>query len=163
MSQDKNINLTTQLAKNLVSFKFDCKEIEQVFNNLISNALKYTDAGGNVIVQALSYGSAISLEEQALKFGISWFLSSKNPVFLAWRQPGVICAITDTGCGIAETDLSRLFNKFEQAENAYRSKTKSTGLGLVIAKGIVEAHGGVVGVESKLDKGSTFFFILPLE
>lgn len=163
LAQDKNINLTTQLAKNLPPLKFDRREIKQALSNLMSNAVKFTDPGGNVLLQLLSLPKGGDIEQQALLAGINWFLTKENKVISAWDKNGVICAVTDSGCGIAEQELSKLFNKFTQAESSKGSKEKGTGLGLVIAKGIIESHAGVIGVESKLDKGSTFFFILPVE
>ncbi len=69
----------------------------------------------------------------------------------------------DTGLGIAEDELSKLFNKFTQLAQSAASEKKGTGLGLVISKGIVEAHGGKIGVFAELGKGSTFYFSLPIK
>jgi signal transduction histidine kinase len=75
----------------------------------------------------------------------------------------LVVAVTDTGEGILVENLERLFNKFIQFSSSARdSEHKGTGLGLVIVKGIVEAHGGVIGVGSKKGTGSTFYFTLPL-
>ena len=73
----------------------------------------------------------------------------------------VRCAVKDTGSGISEEDLVKLFSKFVQFGKRADLEEKGTGLGLVISKSIVEAHGGRMGVESKPGTGSTFFFILP--
>jgi signal transduction histidine kinase len=75
----------------------------------------------------------------------------------------LILAVTDTGLGISEEQLNKLFNKFTQLEQGVISEKKGTGLGLVIAKGIVEAHGGKVEVFSEAGKGSTFFCHIPME
>ncbi|HBB43989.1 MAG TPA: hypothetical protein DCZ83_01195 [Candidatus Yonathbacteria bacterium] len=75
----------------------------------------------------------------------------------------VVVAVTDTGEGITPENIEKLFNKFTQfASSARDSEHKGTGLGLVIVKGIVEAHDGVVRVGSKLKSGSTFYFTIPL-
>ncbi len=71
------------------------------------------------------------------------------------------CAVKDTGSGISKGNLFRLFNKFEQFGKSTVPAEKGSGLGLVISKSIIEAHGGHMGVESELGKGSTFFFLLP--
>jgi len=163
LAQDKNINLATQIAKDLPTIKFDRKEIKQLLGNLLSNGIKYTEAGGSVIAQALPLAPDSNIEEKALQAGINWFINSKTKEIISWNKKGIICAITDSGCGIAPDQISKLFNKFEQTKSAKKISAKGTGLGLVIAKGIAEAHGGVIGVESKVDKGSTFFFILPTE
>jgi signal transduction histidine kinase len=71
-------------------------------------------------------------------------------------------SVKDTGCGISREDLGKVFSKFEQfGKPAGEDGQKGTGLGLSISKGIVERHGGEIGVESELGKGTTFFFTLP--
>jgi len=74
----------------------------------------------------------------------------------------VLVTVKDTGTGIEEEDVAIIFNKFRQLTQAEREAQRGTGLGLVIAKGIVEAHGGEIGVKSKVGEGSTFSFTLPL-
>jgi len=74
----------------------------------------------------------------------------------------VLVAVEDTGTGIEEDDVAIIFNKFRQLTQAEREAQKGTGLGLVITKGIVEAHGGEINVQSKVGEGSTFYFTLPL-
>ncbi len=73
----------------------------------------------------------------------------------------VCCAVKDTGTGISDENLLKLFNKFMQFGKKAQTEEKGTGLGLVICKSIVEAHGGRMGVESKLGQGSNFYFVLP--
>jgi len=73
----------------------------------------------------------------------------------------VRCAVKDTGPGISQENISKLFNKFVQFGKETGDGEKGSGLGLVIAKSIIEAHGGRMGAESELGKGSTFFFVLP--
>lgn len=77
------------------------------------------------------------------------------------KEDEVVCSVEDTGKGIAETDLSKVFKKFEQFSREYGPGAKGTGLGLVISKSIVEAHQGRIWVESKLGEGSKFIFSLP--
>ena len=69
--------------------------------------------------------------------------------------------LTDTGSGISKDDLPKLFNRFKQLQKPNGSYSNGTGLGLVIAKGIIETHGGKIKVTSVLGKGSTFSFTLP--
>jgi signal transduction histidine kinase len=74
----------------------------------------------------------------------------------------LVIAVTDTGVGIDEANVPKLFNKFKQLDNkSLMPNIKGTGLGLAIAKGIIEGHGGIIGVVSKLGVGSTFYFTLP--
>ena len=70
-------------------------------------------------------------------------------------------SVTDQGAGIQSGDLPRLFQNFSQVRG--ERKTGGTGLGLAISKGIIEAHGGTIGVESEYGKGSTFYFLLPFQ
>ncbi len=75
----------------------------------------------------------------------------------------VVCTIRDTGKGIAQADFKSLFNKFEQVARQHGAGEKGTGLGLSISKGIIELHGGTVGVRSTENVGSSFFFTIPLQ
>jgi PAS domain S-box-containing protein len=110
----------------------DAHRVGQVFLNLLSNALKFTPPGGRVSVTAFRRGDALVTE------------------------------VTDTGCGIAEADLPRLFRRFGQLDMSATRAHGGAGLGLAISKAIVEAHGGTVFVRSEPGVGSTFGFTLPI-
>jgi signal transduction histidine kinase len=71
-------------------------------------------------------------------------------------------SVADTGPGIPETDQRKIFDEFQQADSSSTRSKGGTGLGLAIAKRIVEMHGGRIGVDSTLGKGSTFWFVLPV-
>jgi signal transduction histidine kinase len=103
------------------------------------------------IVQVL-----VNLVGNAIKFS-----RSGGHVHLAAFEfnSGVKFSVTDNGLGISEEDLPKIFDRYWQAS---RSKTASAGLGLSITKGIIEAHGSQIKVESQLGKGSTFYFVLPV-
>ena len=106
----------------------DRNRLLQVFENLIGNALKFTEEGGRITIGA---------------------------------RPGdheVEFFVADTGCGIAPENLAHVFDPFWQAD---RAGGQGAGLGLPITKGIVDAHGGRIRVESTLGRGTTFFFTLP--
>ena len=112
--------------------KFDRVRISQVLGNLISNAIKYTDSG------QIDINLNLDAEEKK-----------------------AIVAIKDSGIGVSRENLSDLFSKFKQLNSGDRAR-KGTGLGLVVTKGIVEAHGGRVWAESAGENlGSTFYFSLP--
>jgi len=102
----------------------------RAFENLIGNAIKFTEAGGRVTV------SADTKDEE------------------------VVFRISDTGCGISPESVPHVFDRFWQA--AANAGRLGAGLGLPITKGIVEAHGGRIWVESTLGRGSTFFFAIPI-
>ncbi len=134
VAKHKNIYLKTQLSSNLPKIPYDIDRIHQVLNNLISNAIKFTDHGGIEI-------SAVYNEEDR----------------------HVEIHIKDTGVGIEEEDIPKLFKKFQQLGDPARRATGGTGLGLAICKEIIEQHGGKIWVNSHYGQGSIFSFILPLE
>jgi len=111
----------------------DKERLEQVFINIISNAIKYTPDGGEIRVHAK---------------GVS---------------DGVVIIVRDSGIGIPEADLPHLFERFYRVEKSRTSETGGTGLGLAIAKEIIEAHGGSIAVASKQNIGTTVTIKLPLK
>ncbi|MEK7565487.1 MAG: HAMP domain-containing sensor histidine kinase [Patescibacteria group bacterium] len=128
MVKDKGVTLNLEVADSLPEIPFDRERINQVLNNLISNAIKYTPSGGKILVKAEHIPKAVKV------------------------------SVIDNGAGIPADKIPELFSKFKQ----FGKTDGGTGLGLVIAKGIIEAHGGKIYIESKVDSGSTFSFTLPL-
>ena len=163
LAESDKIRLSTVIAKDVgAEIKIDPAKISQVLNNLISNAIKFTSEGGLVTIQCFVRDQGISLIEEAKQEGIKWMLEKDDPKIDKLGK-AIVVAITDTGEGISKKDIVKLFNKFSQLANREEKKEKKgTGLGLVIAKGIIEAHKGVVGVASKEGEGSTFYFALPI-
>lgn len=140
----------------------DPSEIARVINNFISNALKFTKPRGTVSVQVLLHkkGSEIALEAEEAH--IAWFIKNGGGE-IANIPDSLVVAVTDTGAGISKENIPLLFNKFKQFRSAVvRADKKGTGLGLAIAKGIIEAHSGMIGAASEEGRGSTFYFALPL-
>lgn len=129
-SYNHTINLDT--GNNLPDITGDKERIEQVFINIISNAIKYTPENGTIDIRAVA---------------------SENDIKIYIR---------DNGIGIPESDLSRLFERFYRVEKARTSDTGGTGLGLAIAKEIIEAHGGTIGIKSRLNKGTIVSIVLPV-
>jgi PAS domain S-box-containing protein len=111
--------------------RVDVQRVTQVVTNLLSNAIKFTERGGTVLVTCRAEGGRVH------------------------------CEVTDTGCGIAESDIPRLFRRFQQLDMSTTRQAGGAGLGLSIAKALVEAHAGDIGVRSRLGEGSTFHFSLP--
>jgi len=143
-----------------VDVLLDPLRISQVLSNLISNAIKFSRPGGRVFVQAFMHRNGQDLEREAAEAGISWFKDTENKLPNDYADTLVI-AITDTGEGISKENRGKLFNKFEQFGSGNRvDKPKGTGLGLVIVKGIIEAHGGTIGMVSEEEIGSTFYFTI---
>ena len=132
----KNISLGLEVPANLPAMKLDAERIEQVLVNLIGNALKFTNAGGNVMVSVRQSG------------------------------PGsqVIVSVADTGIGISAQDKDRIFDEFSQVYNrAGKKPREGSGLGLAIARRIVQAHQGTLSVTSELGRGSVFTLCLPVK
>ncbi|MFC1546166.1 ATP-binding protein [bacterium] len=139
----KDITINTIVDPLIGTLYIDEDKIKQVLTNLLNNAIKFSSNQGDIVVKAVSICAG---EER-----------SKTAVY------SVEFSVSDTGMGIPEEYKIRVFDKFEQVAdmNKKRGVQKGTGLGLSIAKGIIEAHGGKIWVESGVDKGSTFFFSLP--
>lgn len=140
----------------------DTKRIGQVVGNLLSNALNYTLKGGTVTASCFVHKKGAMIGDEATGANVPW-VRDNMPQNTAELPDSVVVAVTDTGEGIAPEHIVQLFNKFTQFASSVRQKDhKGTGLGLVIVKGIVDTHGGTVGVGSKVGTGSTFYFTLPL-
>lgn len=130
-AKGKSISVSLNVAGSLPKVVADETRISQVLLNLLDNAIKYTPEGGKVSISA--------------------FIKDKF----------VYVDITDTGIGIPEKDLPRIFERFYRVDKARSRELGGTGLGLSIVKHIVQAHEGQVWVESKLGQGSTFSFTIP--
>jgi len=131
-AQEKHIQFTVSIPETDVTIAADPKHIRQLWNNLVSNAIKYTDEGGEV------------------------------DVTMSLQKDQVITAVRDTGIGIAPDDLDRVFDEFYRTKAAKAFSQMGTGLGLALAKRIVETYGGQIDVESSPGEGSTFTVRLPL-
>jgi len=129
-ADEYGVSVRAEVAPGLAPIVADPDRVEQILSNLLSNAVKFSHRGDEVVVRARAEGDMLRVD------------------------------VADTGVGIAENDLPRLFEKFAQLEHGRRT-APGTGLGLVITKGLVEAHGGSISVSSSLGEGSTFTFTLP--
>ncbi len=164
IAQDATIKLQSAIDVKLpATIKIDPQRLAQLLNNFISNGLKFTDAGGTVTVQAMLHKKNQDIRAEGKALNWEWFLSQGKQSFADFPE-ALLLAVTDTGIGLAEAGREQLFNKFKQINNvAVKSEIKGTGLGLSIAKGIAEAHGGAVGVESTEGEGSTFYCLIPIK
>ena len=125
--------LVSELVTEPLVATLDAKRVEQVLRNLLDNAIKYSPAGGTVTVQV--YGD----------------------------QHQILLAVSDEGIGIPAEEWDRIFERFHRVENEITRRLRGAGLGLAVCRGIVEAHGGRIWVESQPGAGSTFCFTLPVQ
>jgi signal transduction histidine kinase len=130
-AEDAKISLAAEVLSS-TPIVGDEVRLAQVLGNLVANAIKFSGPGGRVMVRV-----------EDLDTGYTRF------------------SIVDQGQGIAEDDIPRLFNRFQQLDGGDDRQKGGTGLGLALCKAIVEGHGGTIGVESSLGHGSTFWFELP--
>jgi len=137
---EKQVALLDSLPAACPHVHADPERIRQVFDNLLSNALKFTPPGGRVELR-------VKVEEPGDRAGSRRMLRA---------------SVSDTGTGIPRKELERIFEKFHQAESLNTRTAGGTGLGLSISRFLVEAHGGEIWVESRPGAGSTFHFSLPL-
>lgn len=124
------LTLNADVPTGLPMLSADVERMGQVLVNLIHNAVKFTPPGGKITISAER------------------------------RENDMVISIQDTGVGIADQDLPRIFERFYKADRARSGG--GTGLGLSIARHIIEAHGGRIWAESLINEGSTFYFSLPI-
>ena len=140
----------------------DQARITQVLNNLISNSLKFTDEGGQIKLQSFIHKKGEDLLAEAKQKSINWMFRPEDGI-KDMGSDAIVLAVTDSGRGISRDNLKNLFNKFVQFQSTAESADKKgTGLGLVITKGIVEAHKGRIEVASEEGVGTTFACIIPV-
>ncbi len=129
----RRISFTTEIRDDLPPLSLDVRRISQVLENLLSNAFKFTESGGAILIGAC-----------------------------AWGDTEVVWWVKDSGIGIPAEEFDHIFDKYRQVARGVHSGRGGTGLGLAICKKIVEAHGGRIWLESEPEKGSTFFVSLPV-
>jgi CheY-like chemotaxis protein len=132
VAEARGIVVAREIAAGLPALRVDFDRMVQVVTNLLSNAIKFSPESGQVTVGARPAGDEVEI----------------------W--------VRDRGRGIAPEDAGRLFQKFQQLESGGSGRLGGTGLGLAICRGIVEEHGGRIGVESRPGEGATFTVRLPL-
>jgi two-component system phosphate regulon sensor histidine kinase PhoR len=130
-AQEAGVALKEEIPDTVPNVLADRRRMGQVFDNLLQNAIKFSNPGGSIVVRVLDQPDSIRVE------------------------------IEDTGIGIPADQLARIFERFYQVDGTTTRRFGGTGLGLAIVKQIVENHGGQVGVKSELGKGSLFYFTIP--
>jgi len=131
-SRSRNIQFHLRVDPGLRKVSIDRDQIDQVLDNLVSNALNYTADGGWIRLEA------------------------------AVREGALAVSVEDNGIGIPKEDLPRVFERFYRVDKARSRSMGGTGLGLSIAREIIRAHGGAIGIESEVGKGTKVTFTIPL-
>ena len=151
VAKSKGLDLITKEADDLPDIKADSQRLEQVLTNLVSNAIKFTPEGKSITVSS----SIIDADDIKINNCFKDDIQNLSGKYIR------VC-VKDEGIGIAQKDLHRAFDKFAQIENSLSRKEGGTGLGLPIAKQLLEAHNGAIWCDSELNKGSEFYFIIPV-
>jgi two-component system sensor histidine kinase NblS len=155
-ADDKGVSLQHRLDPQLPRVLANWDLLLQVFDNLVGNALKFTPPGGQLLVRAYPWPDHCALLPPQPG-------EMEHPsCMLSGSLPRLRIEIADTGCGIAESDQQRIFERFYRVENAVHTEA-GTGLGLSIVRGILEKHGSSVRMVSEPGVGTSFWFDLPLE
>jgi signal transduction histidine kinase len=149
--QRKGVKLETHLDPSIPTFKFDYQKVQQAAANLLDNALKHTPSGGNVILRAKPHFWERRVAEVAPV--------EERRRFRLPRPNSVEVSVTDSGAGIAPEHHQEIFEDFVRVDR----NTSGMGLGLAIAKRLIQAHRGKIWVESEALRGSTFAFLLPMD
>jgi len=133
ISKNSDINFKLTITPKKTIINGDKNKLAEVIHNVVGNALKFTPKDGNV------------------------------KITLAHKEKNAVLEISDTGPGIAEENITKIFSKFAKLEHSYKkTKATGTGLGLYISKKIIEHHGGKIEIQSALNKGSSFIITLPM-
>jgi signal transduction histidine kinase len=149
--QRKGVKLESQLDPSIPTFRFDYQKVQQAAANLLDNALKHTPAGGTVTLRAKPHFwerrvTEVSPLEERRRFRLP-------------RPNSVEVSVTDSGAGISPEHHQEIFEDFVRVDR----NTSGMGLGLAIAKRLIQAHRGKIWVESEYQRGSTFAFLLPMD
>lgn len=128
----QSVTLRVEVEENLPELRLDEARMQQVMDNLVSNALRYTPAGGTIILGARKMGNSVEL------------------------------SVSDTGSGIESEELPLIFDRFQRGDKSRHTEGNESGLGLAIVKALVEAHYGSVSAESQVGEGTTIRMLFPV-
>jgi signal transduction histidine kinase len=129
----------------------DGTRVRQILFNLLSNASKFTPERGSVSISAVSTRAPLPISTEY----------DEKPRLVS--REAVWVSVSDTGTGIKPEDMPKLFHEFSQVDTSHSRSQQGTGLGLALSKKFVEMHGGTIGAESVYGRGTTMWFILPVE
>lgn len=132
LADNKNIDINISNEPKDACVFADRVKLKQIFYNLVTNAIKFTENGGAVVIDSHIVGKFVNI------------------------------SVIDNGIGIDDEDMKKLFKPFVQLDSSHSRKYEGTGLGLALSKELVELHGGTIWAESEPDNGSTFTFTIPV-
>lgn len=146
LANKKEISIQYNTDERIAAIVADKVKFKQILYNLLSNAVKFTPEKGEIFIE------------------VKLRTSSEGVLYGANRgsQKFIEVSVRDTGVGIRPEDTGRIFDEFEQVDSSYTKKYEGAGIGLSLTKKLVELHGGRIEVESRIDEGSTFTFIMPV-
>lgn len=151
MAKEKNLTFKTRIEDNAAEIYADSHRLEQVLTNLVSNAIKFTPEDGQVEIRTEV------IEAKDINY-VEMFDEEFKQLHGKYLQ---IC-VKDNGIGISKENLAHVFDKFAQIETSLSRKVGGSGLGLPIARQLLEAHNGAIWCNSKPEKGSSFYFVVPI-
>lgn len=151
VAKTKGLNLVTEEAENIPDITADSRRLEQVLTNLVSNAIKFTPEGKTITISS----RLINADDITINDNFKDSIKNLSGEYVE------VC-VKDEGIGIESQNLLHAFDKFAQIENSLSRKAGGTGLGLPIAKQLLDAHKGAIWCDSELNKGSKFYFIIPV-
>lgn len=150
LAEEKDIHLTMVPVPE-ITIHADRNTLIQVALNLMTNAIKYTERGGAVMLQVYD-----------LTEGRYHLPTHHYPTVLTLPSQGIIFEVADTGCGISAAHYERVFSEFDRLSAPERHDTDGIGLGLPVSQRLIRLHGGEIWFSSMLNEGSTFAFFIPL-
>ena len=150
VAKSKGLKLVTNESDDLPEILADSQRLEQVLTNLVSNAIKFTPDGKSITISSRMVNASDIKVNDCFKDVVKNLTGDYIEV-----------CVKDEGIGIEQKNLLHTFDKFAQIENSLSRKAGGTGLGLPIAKQLLDAHKGAIWCDSELNKGSKFYFIIP--
>jgi len=158
LAKQKNIDLVFHSNEDDIGMFVDRDKLEKILYNLLSNAFKFTGEGGKIKVELNRSQPIVSSRQSSVHLEAAEDCKLKTTDL---EGPFVRLTISDTGSGISPEKLPHIFDRFYQANDSYGQDQQGTGIGLALAKELVELHHGKIKVESKVNQGTTFAVTLP--
>ena len=158
MAERRRVSLRLDATTKSLPTRYDPDALEKVFANLISNALKFTPEGGSVVLNVAVIPTESPMATEEGSFSPLRLVRDDNSL-----ETTAVISVIDTGPGIPDEHLERIFERFQQGDTSIRRTHEGSGIGLTLARELAELHGGSLKAESIVGEGSTFTVTLPIE